>query len=102
MSLSEEDKVQGRIHGEQPDPGEKDQLLLRLVYMVIIWVMLSLAQSVLTIATVIQFVIMLINAGTPNKRLGDFGTDLGIWIAKAARYQTGASEVKPWPWTELD
>ncbi|MEM9474607.1 MAG: DUF4389 domain-containing protein [Pseudomonadota bacterium] len=102
MSASEEDKVQGRIHGEQPDPGEKDALMLRLVYMIIIWLMLSLAQSVLTIATVIQFVIMVINSGTPNERLGDFGTDLGIWIAKAARYQTGASEVKPWPWTELD
>ena len=70
--------------------------------MVIIWVMLSVAQSVLTLATIIQFVIMLINSGEPNKRLGDFGTDLGIWMAKAARYQTGASEVKPWPWTELD
>ncbi|MGI9393978.1 MAG: DUF4389 domain-containing protein, partial [Boseongicola sp.] len=22
--------------------------------------------------------------------------------AKAARFQTAASEVKPWPWTELD
>lgn len=102
MTLSDEEKVDGRIHGEQPDPGEQDQILLRLVYLVIIWLMLSLAQSVLTFATIVQFVIMLINSGAPNKRLADFGTDLGIWMAKAARYQTGASEVKPWPWTELD
>ena len=27
-------------------------------------------------------------------RLAEFGTDLGIWVAKAARYQTAASEVK--------
>jgi len=26
-------------------------------------------------------------------RLAAFGTDLGVWIAKAARFQTGASEV---------
>ena len=102
MAPSEEEKVQGRIHGEQFEPGEKDGMGMRLVHMVIIWVMLSLAQTVLTIATVVQFLIMLINTGERNERLADFGTDLGIWIAKAARYQTGASEVKPWPWTELD
>ena len=52
--------------------------------------------------TVVQFVVMLINNKQPNERLAEFGTDLGIWIAKAARYQTAASEVKPWPWTDLD
>jgi hypothetical protein len=52
--------------------------------------------------TVVQFVIMLVNNGDRNERLADFGTDLGIWMAKAARYQSAASEVKPWPWTDLD
>ncbi|MDJ0859867.1 MAG: DUF4389 domain-containing protein [Dinoroseobacter sp.] len=102
MAPSEEDKIAGRIHGEQPDPGEKDSIGMRFIHMVLIWFMLSLAQTVLTMLTVIQFVIMLVNRGDPNKRLAEFGTDLGIWIAKAARYQTAASEVKPWPWTELD
>jgi succinate-acetate transporter protein len=100
--MDEERKVEGRINGEQDEPEKPDTMGMRLLYMIIIWAMLSLAQTVLTIATVIQFVIMLINNGTRNARLAEFGTDLGIWIAKAARYQTGASEVKPWPWTELD
>ena len=64
--------------------------------------MISVAQTVLGIATVVQFVIMLVNDKQPNERLAEFGTDLGIWVAKAARYQTAASNVKPWPWTELD
>ena len=98
---TEDEKLDGRIHGEQPEAG-RDGLLLRLLYMILIWVMLSIAQTVLTVATVIQFVIMLVNNGRPNERLGEFGTDLGVWLAKAARFQTGASEVKPWPWTELD
>ncbi len=101
MSASDEDKVTGRIHGEQPQV-EREGLALRFVHMVLIWVMLSIAQTVLTVATVVQFVLMLINAGQPNARLAEFGTDLGVWIAKAARFQTGASEVKPWPWTDLD
>ncbi|XDA96879.1 DUF4389 domain-containing protein [Sulfitobacter sp. LCG007] len=99
--MMEEDRLSGRLEGPQPDV-EKDTLLLRLLYMVIIAVMISVAQTVLTAMTVIQFVIMLVNLRRPNERLAEFGTDLGVWLAKAARYQTAASEVKPWPWTELD
>jgi len=101
VNAMDDDKVEGRIGGEQ-HTAEKHPMGMRLLYMVILWVMLSLAQTVLTLATVVQFVLMLINRNEPNERLAEFGTDLGIWIAKAARFQTGASEVKPWPWTELD
>ena len=96
-----EDKIDGRLHGDQPE-AEKDGLAVRFVYMILIGFMLSVASTILTMLTIIQFVIMLINTGKPNDRLADFGTDLGVWIAKAARFQTAASEVKPWPWTELD
>ncbi|SNS47314.1 DUF4389 domain-containing protein [Tropicimonas sediminicola] len=94
--------IDGRLHGPQPDAGPQEPLLLRLVYMLIIYFMIGIAQTVLGVATVVQLIIMLLNHRKPNERLADFGTDLGIWIAKAARYQTAASEVKPWPWTELD
>ena len=98
--MQDEEKVQGRMRGEQPDV-KPDGIGMRLVHVILIALMLSFAQTVLTLATVIQFVILLSHK-RPNERLAEFGTDLGIWIAKAARYQTGASEVKPWPWTELD
>lgn len=98
--MQDEDKVQGRMRGEQPEV-KPDGIAMRLAHVILIALMLSFAQTVLTLATVIQFVILLIHK-RPNERLAEFGTDLGIWIAKAARYQTGASEVKPWPWTELD
>lgn len=98
----DEDKVQGRIHGEQFEPDKPDTMVMRFVYMVIIAFMISVAQTVLGVATIIQFIIMLVNQGERNPRLAEFGTDLGIWVAKAARYQTAASNVKPWPWTELD
>lgn len=100
--MTDEDKVDGRIHGPQDEPETKDNLVMRLVYMLIIWAMISLAHTILGAMTVIQYIILLINGGQPNEQLGDFGTSLGIWIAKAARYQTAASNVKPWPWSELD
>ena len=99
---SEGDALDGRLHGPQPEQEPAANLAQRLLFMVLIWAMLSVAQTVLTALTVIQFVIMLVNNREPNERLADFGTDLGVWMAKAARFQAGASEVKPWPWTELD
>jgi len=100
--MSDEEKVDGRINGPQVEPKERDGLIMRLVYMLIIWAMISLAQTILGAMTIIQYIILIINRGEPNEQLADFGTSLGIWIAKAARYQTAASNVKPWPWSELD
>lgn len=101
MAMDDEQRIEGRLHGEQPEVA-KDGMVKRVLYMVLIWIMLSLAQTVLTVATILQVVLMVLNSGKPNDRLAEFGTDLGIWMAKAARFQTGASDVKPWPWTELD
>ncbi len=100
--MQEEDKLSGRLHGEQPEPQAGEGMLLRIVYILLIGVMMSVSQTVLWAVTVIQLVLRLINKGTPNAQLADFGTDLGVWMAKAVRYMTGASEVKPWPWSELD
>jgi hypothetical protein len=97
----DDEKAMGRMTGEQPE-AEPENLGLRLLHVVLIWLMVSLGQTVLGFVTILQFVIMLANRREPNERLAEFGTSLGIWIAKAARYLTAASEVKPWPWTELD
>jgi len=79
-----------------------ENMFLRLIHMIIIAVLLSMAHTLLGLLTVAQFVIMLANKRQPNDQLAEFGTTMGVWMAKASRYQTGASEVKPWPWTELD
>ncbi|MCD9146656.1 DUF4389 domain-containing protein [Pseudophaeobacter flagellatus] len=99
--MSDPDDINGRLHGEQFEPEEQEGLLTRLLYMILIAVMISVAQTVLATATVLQFIVLAVTK-EPNERLADFGTDLGIWIAKAARYQMVASNVKPWPWTDLD
>jgi len=79
-----------------------DSIWMRLVHMVIVAVLMSMASSLLGIMTVAQFLIMLFNKRQPNEQLAEMGTTMGVWMAKAARYQMAASEVKPWPWTELD
>lgn len=86
------------------DEHEQDyeNMFLRLIHMIIIALLLSMAHTLLGLLTVAQFLIMLFSKRQPNEQLAEFGTTMGMWMAKAARYQTGASEVKPWPWTELD
>lgn len=88
-------------HEIDPDT-DLENIWLRLVNVVIIAVLMSMASTLLGALTIAQFLIMLFNSRKPNPQLAEIGTTMGVWLAKAARYQTGASEVKPWPWTELD
>lgn len=93
---------------EDRDPSDIDvetdfeNIWLRLVHMVLIAVLMSMASTLLGFMTVAQFLIMAFNKREPNEQLAEMGTTMGVWMAKAARYQTADSEVKPWPWTELD
>jgi hemolysin-activating ACP:hemolysin acyltransferase len=80
----------------------EESLWMRLLHVVIIWVMLSIAQTILVALTVVQFIMMLTRKGRPNVEIAWFGKRLGDWQAKATRYQTAADEEKPWPWTPFE
>ena len=87
---------------DENEPAHFESLWMRLVNMIIIGVLMSFVQSLFWIIAVIQFIIMLANKREPNEQLSEFGTTMGVWMAKSIRYQTAASEGKPWPWTDLD
>ncbi len=88
---------------EEIDPRRDfEGLGMRLITVIIVALLMSFAHTLLGLMTIAQFVIMLVNKREPNEQLAEFGTSMGMWMAKASRYQTGASEVKPWPFTELD
>jgi hypothetical protein len=86
----------------EPEKPVQEGLFMRLIFMILISIMISFASTVIGILAVLQFIIMLVSNKQPNERIAALGTDVGIWVAKATRYQTAASEHKPWPWTELD
>lgn len=91
----------------QPEPGAaKGQnpskaVWIRGLYMLAIAVLLGLAQTVLHVMTLVQFIVMLTGKGQPNEQIAKFGRAMGEWQAKAARFQTAESEDKPWPWSPL-
>ena len=88
---------------DQPDPGAEGPrgIWPRLLWVAMIVVMISLAQTLLLAVAVLQLVLMLVNRGRPNEELGDFGALVGAWVAKAARYQSAASDELPWPWRPM-
>ena len=86
-------------HDEEP---HYESMWMRLISTIIVGVLMGFAQSLFWVIAVAQFIIMLVNKREPNEQLSEFGTTMGVWMAKAIRYQTAGSEVKPWPWTELD
>ena len=98
------DHVMPDLPEPEPRRPEKigENMGARFVHSVIIAIMINLAQSVLLLVTVVQYALTLINTNEPNGRLAEFGTDLGTWIAKAARYQAMGTEEKPWPWEPWD
>ena len=67
--------------------------LTMLAFLVMIWV----GQWLLGLATVIQFLWMAVT-GERNRQIATFGEGLGDWLNRAARFQTGATEDKPFPW----
>ena len=70
---------------------------IRGLHMFILAVLFGVAEVVLWVATILQFGWILI-AGERNGRIAAFGEDLADWLARCARFQTGATEEKPFPW----
>ena len=90
-------------HDDQINPQEDyENLGLRLLFMIIIGVLMGFAQTLINLLAIGQFIVMLVNKREPNEQLTEFGDSIGMWLAKASRYQSAASELKPWPWTHLD
>ena len=81
---------------------ERPSLWARLLWMVIIAILLGLVQTLLGVLAVVQLILMAVNMGKPNPEIAAFGKRLGPWMAKAAAFQTAASEDRPWPFAPLD
>ena len=92
MSISDQEKESPDIHHE-----ESRSIWIRGGIMLLLVVCFGVAQSVLYAMAVVQFFWMLI-AKERNAFLADFGWSLGQWLAEAARFLTGGTDEKPFPW----
>ena len=87
----------------QDDEGwvRQDGLWQRLVFSVILLVLFAVAQNLVWIVGLGQFLWMLF-AGKPNHQISAFGARLGIWLKNTVFYVSGMTDEKPFPWKELD
>ena len=70
---------------------------MRGLWMLILAIMFGIAETILAISALVQFLWMLFSR-EKNQLLVDFGGDLGLWMKDVAAFQTGLSEEKPFPW----
>ena len=83
----------GRGEFERPE-----NIWLRGLWMLILVILFGVAEGVLLVTAILQFGWMLF-AKERNRFIAEFGENLGRWLRKTARYQSGASDEKPFPWT---
>ena len=76
---------------------EKSSGWNRIIPMLILIVSFSIAEAVLYLVAVIQFIWSLID-GKRNEQLSGFGFSLAEWMAQDAKFLTYATEEKPFPW----
>ncbi|GGE46956.1 DUF4389 domain-containing protein [Actibacterium pelagium] len=99
---------------EQPNPDSPEEILsedtleeeakkpwIRGLWMLILAALFALAEAVLFVCAILQFGWYVFGKG-PNKNIADLGERIGQWLRATARYQTGATEDRPWPWSEAE
>lgn len=74
-----------------------ENIWMRGLMTIILAVMFRLAEVILAVIAVVQFLWMLI-AKEKNPLLMGFGADLGSWMQDAARFMAAITEDKPFPW----
>lgn len=70
---------------------------MRGLYMLVFALFFGLAETVLAVIAVVQFLWMVFTK-EKNQALADFGKSLGRWLASVAEFQSGARDEKPFPW----
>ena len=83
---------------EEPESYEPpENPWIRGLQMLVFAVLLEVAQWLLLVAALLQF-LWLLFAKERNAHIAEFGDSLSKWLAGAARFQTAATEDKPFPW----
>jgi Domain of unknown function (DUF4389) len=71
---------------------------LRALYMILFGVAFYIAEFVLGVVAVVQFLFALFS-GRPLDRLAAFGAQLAAWVGQVVAFLTFASEAHPFPFT---
>ena len=83
---------------EEPERFERGHSVwARGLFMLIFVFFFAIAETILAVLALVQFLFMVFTK-EKNVFLVAFGRDLARWMQDVARFQTGSSEDKPFPW----
>ena len=98
INLPDPDMVYARDDDDDDDKGPFDDIpWLRGLQSLFFLIATYVAGWILGLCTVIQWFWMAI-AKEKNDQIAEFGKGLGRWLQDVARFQTGESDEKPFPW----
>ena len=80
------------------DPDHRN-IWMRGLIMIIFAIFFAIAETLLVICAVVQF-LWILSSKEANRAIAGFGTSLGKWLEQVTLFQTGASEKLPFPWTK--
>ncbi len=80
-------------------PQSKRHIWVRLIYMLLMAILFHLAEAVMWLVAVIQFVLALLS-DKPNERLVAFGRSLSRYVGQIAAFLTFATEEIPFPFSD--
>lgn len=91
------------LQNDAPDAVVENQqnVWKRGFFMLVFAIFFNLAQTLLVIAAIIQFVSLLLTRKT-NETVRSFGKGLGLWLNQVAQFQTMETESMPFPWAKWD
>ena len=75
-----------------------DNVWLHGLLMLILLVLMNVAQTGLGICALLQFLWMVF-VRERNVHIAAFGEQIANWLSTSARFLSGASDQKPFPWT---
>lgn len=99
MAHWDTDPVNSEEPGFDDDFTGEGNIWMRGLWMLVFAFLVELAKTILAVVALIQFLWMLFTK-EKNELLVDFGRDLGTWLQDVARFQTGSTEQKPFPWAK--
>ena len=80
--------------------GDDYSIWMRGLHMIIFAILFGIAEMVLVAFAILQFLWMLFTKER-NGFLADTGSDIGGWLRDVTRFQTAATDEKPFPWRRL-
>lgn len=85
---------------DEIDWGEaENNVWLRGLWMLLFALFFAVAEALLWLLALVQFFWMLF-AKARNQPIADFGEDVADWVGRITRFQTGASEDRPFPFAK--